>query len=529
MLNLDIRTLSFLVMLSSLLLALGLQIVNRVIKGDSSLRFWAIGETVFSAGLVLVTLRGFIPDLFSIVMANTLIIAGVVWQYLGNRSFQSRKNEFPWYWWLVAITAVLFFIFTYLTPNLSARIVTFSIILAAIRFASAFVLLRPNDVQDRLVLWFVAWAYLITVVFSVARGVINLLMVTTDQNFMAMTSTIQTFTFVFEIGLSLVLAIGLPLLVLGRTHRLLVAGENRYRTLIEWSPAPMVVLDGDKLRYVNPAAIKMLGAHSAQDLLGKYLLDFVHPDFHQFVKMRIKNAIETGDANSRVEEKIIKLDGTTIEVEVQSTSILYDGKPAVQVIMSDITEQNVLKEQIQQMAFFDPLTQLPNRRLLADRLSHTLSAIKRSGNSGALMMIDIDNFKPLNDAHGHHAGDLLLVEAARRLIACVRQIDTVARFGGDEFVVILCDLNADKTESAKQAGGVAEKIRASLAMPYQVTLNEGGETGITVEHSCSVSIGVALFLNPESSQDDILKWADAAMYQAKDAGRNVIRFYGLAQ
>jgi diguanylate cyclase (GGDEF)-like protein len=156
-----------------------------------------------------------------------------------------------------------------------------------------------------------------------------------------------------------------------------------------------------------------------------------------------------------------------------------------------------------------------------------MATSKRSDKYGALMMLDLDNFKPLNDTHGHVAGDLLLAEVARRLMECVRETDTVSRLGGDEFVVLLGVLDADKVESAKQAAEVAEKIRLSLKAPYQLTLCESGQDGTEIQHNCSVSIGVALFINHSASQADILKWADAAMYLAKKDGRNAVRFHGL--
>ena len=193
-------------------------------------------------------------------------------------------------------------------------------------------------------------------------------------------------------------------------------------------------------------------------------------------------------------------------------------------IYSDITERKQMEDQVLQLAFYDDLTKLPNRRLLNDRLSQTMAASKRSSCYGALMFLDLDNFKPLNDTHGHVVGDLLLIEVADRLKACVREMDTVARFGGDEFVVMLSDLNADKAESTSQAEIVAEKIRSRLSEPYLLTIRHEGKADGTVEHLCTVSIGVTLFINHEASQDDILKWADAAMYQAKDAGRDAIRF-----
>ncbi len=196
---------------------------------------------------------------------------------------------------------------------------------------------------------------------------------------------------------------------------------------------------------------------------------------------------------------------------------------------SDITERRQLEDQVRLMAFYDPLTMLPNRRMLDDRLSQAMAASKRSGLYGALMFLDLDNFKPLNDTYGHEIGDLLLIEVAKRLKGCLREVDTVARFGGDEFVVLLSELNIDKSLSTEQARGVAEKIRASLAVPYFLTQAQPGMEDKAVEHHCSTSIGVVVFVNHEVNQTDLMKWADAAMYHAKDAGRNAIRIYGMRE
>jgi len=194
-------------------------------------------------------------------------------------------------------------------------------------------------------------------------------------------------------------------------------------------------------------------------------------------------------------------------------------------IFSDITARKQAEKEIRNMAFYDALTKLPNRRLLNDRLSQAIASSKRSGCYGALMFIDLDNFKPLNDTHGHGVGDLLLMEVAHRLTSCVREVDTVARFGGDEFVVMLSELDEDKAESTAQADIVAEKIRSTLAEPYLLKIQQEGKAETTIEHHCTSSVGVVLFINHEASAEDILKWADIAMYQAKEAGRNLIRFY----
>lgn len=191
----------------------------------------------------------------------------------------------------------------------------------------------------------------------------------------------------------------------------------------------------------------------------------------------------------------------------------------------DITERKRVEDEIRNLAFHDALTHLPNRRLLNDRLRQSLLANKRSACYGALLFLDLDHFKPLNDTHGHEVGDLLLLAAADRLTSCVREMDTVARFGGDEFVVLLSDLKADRADATAQVRNVAEKIRAALSEPYRLTIKHEHKADTTIEHHCTVSIGVVLFGNQEASPDDLLKWADRAMYQAKEAGRNTVRFH----
>lgn len=192
--------------------------------------------------------------------------------------------------------------------------------------------------------------------------------------------------------------------------------------------------------------------------------------------------------------------------------------------MTDIATRKAAEAEIAHLAFYDALTQLPNRRLLNDRLSRAMSSSKRSGRYCALMFLDLDRFKPLNDTYGHDVGDLLLVEVARRISACVREMDTVARFGGDEFVVMLSELDVEHGSSLHQAMSVAEKIRMALSAPYFIEVQRNGEQTI-IEHNCTSSIGLVLFIGHESSAEDTLKWADIAMYRAKEAGRNTIQFY----
>lgn len=184
--------------------------------------------------------------------------------------------------------------------------------------------------------------------------------------------------------------------------------------------------------------------------------------------------------------------------------------------LADITVRKMAEEEIRHLAFYDSLTGLPNRRLLLDRLEKALVTSTRRQREGALLYIDLDNFKMLNDTLGHDIGDLLLQQVALRLIGCVREGDTVARLGGDEFVVMLEDLSENPQEAATQAETVGDKILVSLNQPYHLAC---------YEHHSTPSIGVTLFSDHKETIDELLKRADLSMYQAKAAGRNTLRFF----
>lgn len=432
-----------------------------------------------------------------------------------------------------------------------------------------------------------------------------------------------------------------------RTNELQLS-ERRFRNLIEWSPEPMVVHRDGKFVYVNPAALKLFGAASGDQIIGTAVLDRVHPDDRAVVIERIQRGGGEGAVAPMVEARSVRLDGSVIDTEVSAALISFDGAPSIQAVIhdvtqskrnlaqiatllreqqavlnnelvgivrvidrkivwansafetmmgygpgaaqgtptrqvysddvafrrlggaaypilaagkvfrtqielvrcngeriwvdmsgatlnhaigeslwtfNDVTEHKKIEDMVRQHAYHDELTKLPNRRMLEDRMNKAMASGRRSGVHGAVMFLDLDNFKPLNDQYGHEAGDLLLIEVARRLTASVREADTVARIGGDEFVVLIGELATDRVESLAQTQLIAEKVRRSLARPYVLSVPHHEAAFTTIEHLCSASIGVVVFVGQEFTQAQILDWADQAMYRAKDAGRNAVRYY----
>ncbi|MFA6120676.1 MAG: EAL domain-containing protein [Sideroxydans sp.] len=274
--------------------------------------------------------------------------------------------------------------------------------------------------------------------------------------------------------------------------------------------------------FVNQAFLRILGFESEQEVLGRHIHDLIHHSHadgkpYPADACLMYKAFRINKPFNSDQEVFWRKDGVPVAVEYWSHPILKDGQVigAVATFL-DISERKEKEQHIQQLAFYDVLTHLPNRRLLMERAHQALAISTRSGRYGALMLLDLDNFKKLNDSKGHDMGDMLLREVAQRLQNSMREGDTVARLGGDEFVVVLEGLSDVQEEAATHAELVAEKIRASLSERY--ILQE-------YTYQTSPSIGVVLFKGHQENLDSLFKYADIAMYQAKQAGRNTIRFY----
>ena len=301
------------------------------------------------------------------------------------------------------------------------------------------------------------------------------------------------------------------------THLKEAEADLRLASIAFETHEAIMITDADaNIIRVNRAFVKITG-YSAKEVLGQNprILRSERHD-QAFYAQMWQQLLDTGNWTGEIWDK--HKDGHIYPKWLTITAVKNDAGETTHYVasFSDISEWKLAEEEIHHLAFNDALTGLPNRRLLLDRLNLAVLASARSKLHGALIFLDLDNFKTLNDSLGHEYGDLLLIEVAHRIKLSVREVDTVARLGGDEFVVLIENISEDAEDASQNVAHVAEKIRAVLATPYQIK----GKTF----HS-SPSIGVCLFYDNAISTDELLKHADIAMYQAKSAGRNRVRFF----
>jgi diguanylate cyclase (GGDEF)-like protein/PAS domain S-box-containing protein len=296
-----------------------------------------------------------------------------------------------------------------------------------------------------------------------------------------------------------------------RMEEMVRESEERYRKLVELSPDGISIHTGGKFVFINPAGARILGASHPDQIIGTSALDVAHPDFREMAKARTEQLGKGADTVPWMEEKYVRLDGSVIDVEVAGIKFVYEGKDAVQRIFKDITERKQVEQRLQHLALYDTLTGLPNRMLFFDRMNQLLALARRNQYVLALLYMDLDNFKHINDTFGHEVGDLVLTEASQRMSSCTRSSDTVARMGGDEFIGI-----CGRIAAAGDAAVVAKKIISALGRPFRIK---------GLDLTIGVSVGISIYPQDGDDAETLLNKADAAMYKIKESGKGGLRFF----
>lgn len=537
---LDLNTLRLIAMVNFAGFAFLTIMLWRLVPQERSMRDWATGPALMAIAMLLLGLRGTIPNFLSIVIANSLVTLGIGFLHQGARNLFGLTARGHWKWLAAGAT----FMLCAAADSPTVRIAGTSLLYTPFFLALAWLFWRneeeaPLKVTKRIAaLVFAAGACLFfyRALYPPVAPV--------QPDYVASPSLLEAMPYVYAILLSLWISLTLMLIVSIRLQfqrakalhlseastQALKESEEKFRSLFESTSDAVQLLDERGFFDCNPATLSLFGCPDTERFCSLHPADLSPArqpdgeDSETLARRHIATAMKDGSLHFEWMHK--RLDtGEPFSAEVLLSPVMLHGKMALQATVRDITKRKQQEEQVRRMAFYDTLTDLPNRRLFHDRMTQTSAASKRSGLYGAIIFLDLDNFKPLNDAHGHAVGDLLLLEAGKRLKRCVREIDTVARFGGDEFVVMLGELDTDRERSIAQAQIIAKKLLATLSEPYLLPVSHEGQPTTTVEHRCTASIGVALFIGHQDDPVETMRHADEAMYQAKSAGRNTIRIH----
>ena len=300
------------------------------------------------------------------------------------------------------------------------------------------------------------------------------------------------------------------------TRIALETSERRFRALTEKAQVLTVVCDawGD-VSYVSPASRRILGSDPLI-LQGSNVFSWIHPEDQCAARAELARVVAFQNSGVESIDRFAHSDGSWRYLACVANNCLFESAVSGIVLnFRDVTERKNAEAALQRLADYDALTDLPNRRYLIGRVAHAMVvSLTRSRRLNALLFLDLDHFKSVNDCHGHKMGDLLLQAVSKRLRESTRAVDTVARYGGDEFVILLEDLDAIGGDASSQALAVGAKILVSLSQPYNLD-------GLILKGSCS--LGATVFGDKREEIDEIFKRADAALYAAKDAGRNTLR------
>ncbi|MGO4886319.1 EAL domain-containing protein [Anaerobacillus sp. MEB173] len=295
-----------------------------------------------------------------------------------------------------------------------------------------------------------------------------------------------------------------------QTEDLLQESENRFRSVVELSPNMIMIHQDEKIVYANPTTVRLAGVNDSSQLIGRSIYDFIHPSDREKAIARNEKIQQGMGENTFIEYKLVRPDGKIIHLEMVGKQFSYQGASATLVVGNDVTSKKEYEQKIKYMAYHDSLTDLPNRYMYSEKLEEAVEHCQKCNQTLAVLFIDLDRFKFINDTMGHEAGDTLLKQVAHRLTNCVRERDLVARLGGDEFAILLEKIDENHVRN------VSQRILQAFSTPFMIN-NKNFYT--------TPSIGISLCPRDGQKKELLNSKADRAMYLAKKNGKNTYQFY----
>jgi diguanylate cyclase (GGDEF)-like protein/PAS domain S-box-containing protein len=503
---LDIRTLMLLYLVINLISAGAVAIIWRQDKSRfAGLSFWLADMILQAAGAVLVVLRGLVPDIISMTLANTMILAGALTILIGLERFAGKKGRHIHnYFLLVAFIAVSSY-FVIVQPNLMVRDIALSAVTAIFTFQCCWLLLRRVDQGMRKVTRLTGIVFAGYAAFGIARIILSIIYPPQTSDFFK-SGAVDALALTVYIMLSVCLTISLVLMVNRRLLSDVKAQEEKFTTAFHSSPYAITLTrpsDGIIIE-VNDGFVNMSGYEHAE-VIGKSTLD-LDLWVREEDRLDVINELAQGREIHDVEYQFRNKAGKIVTGIFSANLVTINNEICILSSIGDITLRKQMEQQLREMATHDSLTGLPNRTLLYDRCEIAMASAKRNNKIVVIMTLDLDFLKSVNDELGHDMGDRLLVAAAARLTGSLRKSDTVARTGGDEFVILLWEVD-HKTDAIS----VAEKILEDFRKPFII---DGNSLNVTI------SIGIATYPENGGTIEELLKTSDRLMYTAKQNGRN---------
>jgi len=468
----------------------------------------AAGFAMQTAGWLLVIPRGFIPDFLSMVVSNTIVIAGAFSGYAGLARFVEKRSRHIGNWLLLAVFPFIHSYYLFIEPSLTARSLNTSIVLGIFFFQYTWLLLYSANPDIRRFTKWVGLFYGLSCLTCCVR-IAQLIFSPARSNDYLHSSGADVLTMLIFQILLMFLTYSLALMVNKRLLANIQNEEEKFSKAFHSSPYAIFLgrLSDRKIFEVNDGFVRITG-YRPDEAMAKSTLDLHLWDREEERTLIMEDLIRQGRVQGR-ETPFRKKSGEIFIGLYSAEIITIYGEKCVLASIDDITERKRAEEQIRHLANHDALTDLPSMRLAQDRFLMAANLVRRNKTKVAVMFIDLDGFKAVNDTFGHEAGDHVLRQVAGRLLSSVRETDTVARAGGDEFILIIPEIHAQ--ENASQ---IAAKVIEILSRSIDFN---GGEAVV------GASVGIAIYPDHGENMDELVRQADDAMYRAKKAGKN--RFY----